>query len=117
MNLSNEAIEWLANGDRGLSSNSMVSVIVGVECNKSGWSGIYHPSDPSDFDRCYKLLCAVPEIKENLHRMKQASEVWANIVDNWDELAMMLIDMKERRKQGIKPVANGMYEFMKELGC
>lgn len=70
-----------------------------------------HPLDPSDFYRCYKLLNAVPQWKKRIGEMGQHSEVWQKLVDNWDKLTEMLEEQLQTKK------ANGMYEFMQQLGC
>jgi hypothetical protein len=70
-----------------------------------------HPCDPDDFSRCYKLLEIIPEWKNELHKMKAISPVWSNLVDNWDKLNEFYENMRIVKK------ANGMFEFMRELGA
>jgi hypothetical protein len=108
-----KAAFWFINGERGMSSEAMFAIfsskiikeIFPIEYSTN------HPSDPSDFRRCHLLLEWVPEWRDKLQIMEGVSPVWKNLVENWDKLTEML---KEQMETG-KP--NGMYEFMKELGC
>jgi hypothetical protein len=74
-------INWLQSGDVGLSSKYMASV-----CAYPTQARNFHPADPSDFGRCYRFLRAVPEARDNLHRLKDSGAVWAAYVDHWDEM-------------------------------
>lgn len=98
---------WLKYGERGVSSETMFMRLDGREIRQGG----SHPYDPSDFRRCYLLLNAVPQWRSQLHKLKTISPVWSNLVDNWDKLTEML----EEQMKTNQP--NGMYEFMKKLGC
>lgn len=99
-----KAMWWMANGHKGMSSETMWNCLMG---NKD--YPIYHPYDPDDFSRCWKLLEAVPEWKKELDKLKPLSEVWSNLVDNWDKLTEFYEDMKVVKKD------NGMYDFMQTL--
>ncbi len=100
---------WIDNGEHGTSSKTMYSVMSGQAITSE--RNFSHPCDPDDFRRCYLLLKAIPEFKKALWRMKIVSETWVNLVDNWDKLTEMLEEQMTTKK------ANGMYEFMKTLGC
>ena len=112
------AQEWLLKGDRGISAETIFGAITGLFINRSK----YPPADPVDFYRCYKLIKAVPEWKPELHKVAELSKTWKNVIDNWDKLSELLEeqiewrDRRERLEKGV-PVSNGMYEFMKQLGC
>lgn len=101
---------WLQNGERGISSETMFTHLSGTHNLRAG-RGECHPSDPDDFRRCHLLLEAVPQWRDKLHKMKNASTVWTNLVDNWDKLTEMLLEQMKTRKD------NGMYDLMKSLGC
>lgn len=79
--LSPEAINWLANGDRGISSNTIFTVITGIDC--MGGHMNYHPRDLADFIRCEKLLIAVPELRKTFNKMIEVSVIWERLVLNW----------------------------------
>lgn len=78
---------WLATGERGLSSEAIVTQLTGVRPSRyfSGWD---HPWDAGDWRRCELLLRAVPETRQHLHRMK-ANPSWIAFVDAWDELVAL----------------------------
>jgi hypothetical protein len=106
------AQEWLLKGDRGISSETIFGAITGLWINQRK----YPPSDPSDFYRCYKLLKQVPEWKGELSKVAELSKTWKNVIENWDELTELLEEQIEWRDKGISS-SNGMYDFMKRLGC
>ena len=106
------AQQWLLKGDRGISSETIFGAITGLTINSSK----YPPADPSDFCRCYKLIKAVPKWKSELNKVSQLSKTWKNVIDNWDKLSELLEEQIEWRDKGIS-ASNGMYDFMKQLGC
>lgn len=59
--LSPQAIQWLATGARGISSETIFTLITGVSCIKEEDMDI--PYDAYDFVRCRLLLEACPEIQ------------------------------------------------------
>lgn len=100
-------VKWLASGRRGVSSNTMVQVMTGIKALTDNYKS--HPRDPSDFNRCHKLLEAVPALRFKLHLMKDESKAWSNLVDNWDKLTEMLL---EERPTSARPE---MFELMEKL--
>ena len=77
-------LEWLAGGQRGISSNSIVQHLTGIPATQ-GW-GIDTPHDPADFDRCLQLLEAVPMLRLLMPRMATASPLWSALTEHWDEI-------------------------------
>ncbi len=75
---------WLATGERGLSSDAIVTQLTGVPTSRyfNGWD---HPHDAADWRRCEMLLRQVPEARQHLDRMRARPE-WAAFVDAWDGL-------------------------------
>lgn len=104
---------WLLHGEHGISSKNMFAVLSGGYSKSDG--KLMTPSDPSDFNRCSKLLQAIPQWKNELNKLKQVSETWSKLVDNWDKLETMLVEAKVLWSQN--KGASEMYQFMKELGC
>jgi hypothetical protein len=104
------AIHWLANGEHGISSKTLFSVLSGLNI-MAGW-GYCHPLDGDDFRRCYLLIESCPRWKDELPKMMQVSPQWSEVVDNWDKLSDYL-----RQSQTSMEKATEMYEFMKEIGC
>ncbi|KHJ74672.1 hypothetical protein [Rhodococcus sp. Chr-9] len=79
---------WLASGERGISSEAIVSHLTGHQVGRP-WAGADHPWDPDDFYRCEMLLRAYPLARLAFPAMKSRSEVWARLVDAWDELVAL----------------------------
>ena len=103
---------WLKNGERGISSETIFHFISGNPIRYG--KGMSHPCDPDDFRRCYLLIeKTIPEWKPFLWKMKLVSPVWEKIVDNWDKLVQML----EEQMNMETSKDNGMFDFMKSLGC
>lgn len=107
-----KVMEWqYTSDDTGLSSECMAAVLCGIKTKSK-----VAPSDPSDFNRCLKLLKFVPELKSRLHLMKQVSKQWKALVENWGVIERSFIsevgeDWQERGKR-----ATATYYAMKGLG-
>lgn len=100
-----KAAFWLQHGERGISSETMFSILSGQPVRRD----LCHPCDPDDFRRCYLLLKAIPEWKRRLQALKPISSAWSNLVDHWDELTAMLEEMMAGKK------SPAMYELMQKL--
>lgn len=83
--LSKAATQWLATGERGLSSETLFSYLTGHDIQDDGDKDCY-PHDPDDLRRCMLLLDQCQELKPNLPRIVQAGPVWAALFARWDEL-------------------------------
>ena len=108
--------DWLENGERGISSETIVTTLTGIFVSSRDW-GAGYPSDPSDFRRCERLLRAVPEAREHLHVMARKGPVWAALVNEW----AALVALGDSEVPGIfDSWAHGsapkLYARMKELG-
>jgi hypothetical protein len=71
-----QVIDWLANGERGLSSKCMAMWLAFGKRADDGF-GPAHPYDPDDMDRCLKLLHRAPGLRERLPLMAELSPTWA----------------------------------------
>lgn len=111
--LSDKKIWWLTHGEQGTSSKTIYSHLSGDKILAP--MHYSHPYDPDDFKRCYLLLKAIPEWREEFHKMSILSPVWKNLVDNWDKLTEMYEQNVREHWKNYKRI--GMYEFMKGLGC
>lgn len=80
--LSEAAIDWLASGARGNSSETMFTHLTGVDANRG--SRNENPYDPDDMRRCRLLLEQVPELASSLPKMATVSKQWARLVHDWD---------------------------------
>jgi hypothetical protein len=83
-------VEWLANGERGLSSNTMATILSEMRCMTGTWMPNQHPHDPSDFIRCEKLLQRVPEFALRFNLMKSVSPQWKVLVENWEAIRLAI---------------------------
>ena len=88
MKYSQELVEWLASGQRGISSDTIVETITGLKA--TGSYGKCEPQDSGDFWRCEKLLRKVPELRQQLYKMGSVSEGWRKLVLRWDEIVASL---------------------------
>jgi hypothetical protein len=111
--LSPEAIEWLATGERGLSSEAMLAHLTSdlLDTSKSDRS---HPRDPADLRRCRLLLEAVPELQTRFAQMGALSKIWKRLVSEWDSLCATMDAETPNWRQG-SGKAPRTYEMMKEI--
>lgn len=79
--LSQAAARWLANGERGVSSNTIFEKLTGVKTSLDSYRS--HPHDPADFRRCQLLLEQVPELQILFPRMAHVSKEWKALVEAW----------------------------------
>jgi hypothetical protein len=88
--LGEAAVAWIADGDRGRSSETMFSAITRVALLPA--ADYATPLDPSDLGRCRKLLEAVPELEHALDRMAEVGPGWARLVEAWPRLCSLMDD-------------------------
>lgn len=114
MEINENVNNWLKYGDRGTSSEAIVTVLTGVNIVNIAPKGrLRAPCDPSDFGRCLGLLHAVPEFRDRLAEMMPRSPKWATIVYHWVELEELYNEcIFEKLSRCPK-----LYDRMKELGC
>lgn len=85
--LSMAAAQWLASGERGLSSEFMFQHLTGIQTLRDHWADEpRHPSDPADLRRCRLLLEQVPELQAKLPLMAKASRPWAALIASWEQI-------------------------------
>lgn len=78
----NEKIaQWFKAEGRGVSSMSMAYIATGATMGRFD-----APYDPDDFGRCYELLKAVPEIRDDFPKIAQLVPQFSGILKHWDEL-------------------------------
>lgn len=93
---------WLMSDDVGESSRYLASVLGGFH------SKYAHPHDLDDFERCSRLLLAVPEYRRKLEVIRGKSWQWANILDVWPKVESLLID--GNRKEANRIVMDAVKE-------
>jgi len=85
--ITQEMVVWLAQGNRGLSSEAIFTHLSGLRIRTKPFDQDIksdHPSDSSDFRRCVEFLNACPTLRPHLHYMATVSPVWAALVRGWD---------------------------------
>lgn len=80
-----DVVRWLAFGERGVSSETIVSQLTGLQVRS-----LSHPHDPDDLRRCVLMLDACPSLAARIGEMRSASPEWAALVDVWSELVESL---------------------------
>jgi len=81
-----ELIEWMGQGDRGLSSDFMASTLYPDAFNRESLEA-NTPADIYDFERCYLLLKSLHKYK--IDRLKNISKEWDYLVDIWSYLEFL----------------------------
>lgn len=81
---------WLANGERGLSSEAIVEHLTGEPVGGRMYAPrrgrLDHPYDMGDFRRCELLLRRVDLARLVFPEMASASPKWAALVDVWGDI-------------------------------
>lgn len=104
LNETQRADWWIEHGEIGLSSRTIWTRLTGRPVFE-----VNHPHDPDDFERCHKLLEAVPEWKTQLDKLRTLSPQWNNLVEKWHVLTELYLQQIKTKED------NGMYEFMQRL--
>jgi len=108
--MKDKILDWLANGQVGLSSKCMAMCAAGVSYKYK-----YTPSDPSDFNRCLLLVQQIPEVENEFNRIARVSDKWKVVIDNWQLLKSTFIDeVGFNWSNGDR--APKTYKLMKKLG-
>lgn len=82
-------LNWLANGDTGLSSKAIAFHLSGIRI-KNRYDRKSHPADPADFKRCLALIEYIPELGGIKMACCTLSPEWDAVMCNWQELERML---------------------------
>jgi hypothetical protein len=114
--LSGDAQDWLVYGERGVSSESILSHLTGLNLVGRGRWRTGTPSDPSDLRRCRLLLKAVPEFQERFIEMATASNEWSIAVKHWEELCTLFDGEAPNWATQQMWSAPKTFQRMKELG-
>jgi hypothetical protein len=98
-------LEWLCNGERGVSSEAMAFAVLGMQPRRR-----WYPLDPSDFNRCFMLIERVPEIKAHFDKVAALSPEWAALIARWEELEAVFV-----AEAASGPKAPKTYSLMQEI--
>lgn len=85
MQITKAMMRWLANGERGISSQAIFETVTGVPC-RTDWRFDTYPRDPDDVRRCELLLDACPELRAKLDMMRTVSPEWNALVEAWPQI-------------------------------
>jgi len=93
--------DWLANGERGPSSDAMVHAFTGrsVGCRYTRPTDDY-PCGPGSLHGCVRLLDQHPWARQFLGLVADLGPTWAALIDGWDELEQLL---REETPTGMCP--------------
>lgn len=111
--LTDPLVNWLANGERGISSNTMFTFITGVNAAYDDYHS--HPHDLGDFRRCRLLAEASNDIMNHLDRMKSVSREWSAIVDHWDELCRLMDEERPNWRKNENAPSPKTYALLNSL--
>jgi hypothetical protein len=101
---------WAICGETGMSSKAMAAAALGLR--RSYYA---HPRDPSDLNRCIKLVKAVPAIREHFPKIAAISAQYTKLIENWDSLvALFHAECGENWSRSLS--APCTFNRMKELG-
>lgn len=85
--MNNNVLAWLAGGDTGLSSRSIVAVMErNPVVHATNGNRVEYPRDPDDLGRCIWLLDLEPSYRTRLREMSAYGWQWAVLVEHWNEL-------------------------------
>lgn len=116
--MKDKILKWFMDGETGVSSEAMARAFASESQDPKRNEYHSHPSDPADFNRCLKLLHAVPEAKKHMDKVSGLSDIWEKLVDNWEKLEQcFLAEVGLDWSKGRELRATKTYAFMKDLGC
>ncbi len=107
--------KWLATGNIGCSSRTMLSITLGYIEDKPSY-----PMDASDFSRCIDLIEMVPEVGNHFNRIADSHPVWKVLIEEWSNLVNLLVDDRaklsgnilETRKKHSNEINLGVMTFL-----
>lgn len=111
---SDAAIQWLANGERGNSSETIFTHLTGVNANRGSRNS--HPLDPADLRRCRLLLEQVPALEPEFRKRMGRLKNWKALVVDWDNLCKIMDEETPNWREG-SGRASKTYALMKSLVC
>lgn len=82
-----KALALIAAGKTGLSSQALAFNLLSLNTTKTD-----HPHNPADFNRCLRMIYAVPAVKSNLQSMSKVSAYWEALVEHWDQIEQCFLD-------------------------
>ena len=115
--LSDGAVNWLASGERGASSEALFSRLSGVNCNAPNKPRTDNPYDPADLRRCRLMLEACPELAAKLDEAMDMSPQWAALIRIWPTLCECMDAECPDWRNGRSRAAPTTYKRMQAATC
>jgi len=112
--LTDQQVAWINHGEKGLSSAALFYEttglwVIGLPLIHRGEN--CYPYDPSDLNRCVKLIETCPECRAAVDKLAVKYSCWAKLAPHWDNLIDSL-----RRELIVTPTeAPETYRMMKEI--
>lgn len=99
-------LKWSLSGDTGSSSETIACAAIGLAETDRRNGDFDVPYDTSDFGRCYRLLQAVPELRDAFPLVVKAYPKFGPVLDAWDELAALYVSDLEACYRRIKELVS-----------
>lgn len=81
------ALEWIVNGEVGISSKTMFAALFGVPYDRADF-----PHDSDDFRRCYLFARTAKLTPKDFETICKIYPWWRNIYDIWYDMEAALVD-------------------------
>lgn len=113
--ISNKIAAWSLSGDTGISSETIACIAMGITSEQRRWH-FDTPGDADDFGRCYRLLKAVPELRDALPLVAEKFPKYGPLVAVWDELtALYEKDLAEEPVYEMVTIGRGRHRQRKKI--
>lgn len=93
-------IEWLLSDDTGISSKTILLVMLKCDDVDSFRPDVIY--DPDDLGRCIRLLKLFPEWRPWLHEVSDRFPIWGPVISEWDDLERRYGDLMGSDTAGYK---------------
>jgi hypothetical protein len=119
-----QCLEWLASGDCGISSKTMLYAITGIPTDRHD-----HPHDISDVGRCVRMLRKLPFLRPKIEAVTEKFPHWMPFIDCWQHLERLYDECieferlplgemaKMKRRKHFKSPNSKAWSLMQELVC
>lgn len=81
------AAQWLADGDTGVSSETMVLIALGATKDPKGRWGV--PRDSGDFGRCHRMLERLPFVRHHFGKVLELVPAYGPLFREWETLTRL----------------------------
>jgi hypothetical protein len=106
------AIEWFWSGERGASSEAMVTFLFSLPAYRIS-DPTAHPYDPADLRRCRLAIEAIG-LEDRIGELSQLSPTWAKLVEVWPELCKTMDEEAPKWRGGGRGRCPRTYQMMQD---